>query len=208
MMPLEHEKKIRQAHIAREVIEVVLLVLVISFAIKLSIDTRTIIGDSMKPSLPPGQLVMVNKIAYVFGSPQRGDVIVLYYPLDTSQAFIKRIVGLPGDTIQVSPTNVTVNGHLISEPYILEPVNSTVGTVTLGPSEYWVMGDNRRVSCDSRSWGVLDRKYIIGKVTFVYWPAKDIHGVNTHSDAFTQISDVKPTKGATTFVASPNGCQP
>ncbi len=191
-MSLEHEKKMRRAHITREVIEVILLVVVISVAIRLSIDTRFVEGDSMEPSLPPSQLVMVNKLAYLFGSPQRGDVIVLYFPLDTTKQFIKRIIGVPGDTISLTPSGVSVNGHPLSEPYITKEQNNQVGTITLGPNQYWVMGDHREVSCDSRSWGPLPRSDIIGKVTLVYWPLNKIHGVNTYESTFAGISDQKP----------------
>jgi signal peptidase I len=194
MMSLEHEKKMRRAHITREVIEVILLVVVISVAIKLSIDTRFVEGDSMEPSLPPSQLVMVNKLAYLFGSPQRGDVIVLYFPLDTTKQFIKRIIGVPGDTIDLSPTEIKVNGHPIAEPYVTKEINSQVGSVTLGPDQYFVMGDHREVSCDSRSWGPLPKSDIIGKVTLIYWPLNKIHGVNTYESTFSGIPDEKPTK--------------
>lgn len=207
MTPYEQEKKIRQAHIAREVIEVILLVVVISVAIKLSIDTRFVSGDSMMPGLPPGQLVMVNKLAYVFGSPQRGDIIVFNYPLNPQEQFIKRIIGLPGDTIHIDPTQVTVDGQVLSEPYISKPSNDHVGTITLGPNQYWVMGDHRDVSCDSRSWGELPRDDIIGKVTIVYWPINAIHGVNTYSDTFANIHQTAGTKPENSFPQT-NDCLP
>lgn len=196
MMSLEHEKKMRRAHITREVIEVILLVVVISVAIRLSIDTRFVEGDSMEPNLPPSQLVMVNKLAYLFGSPQRGDVIVLYFPLDTSKQFIKRIIGIPGDRIDLKPGEVSVNGHPIAEPYVTKEQNAQVGSVTLGPDQYFVMGDHREVSCDSRSWGPLPKNDIIGKVTLVYWPLSKIHGVNTYESTFAGIPDQKATKAS------------
>ena len=207
MTPYQQEQKIRRAHIAREVIEVVLLVAVISVAIKLSIDTRFVQGDSMLPNLPPGQLIMVNKLGYVFGAPQRGDVIVFNYPLNPKEQFIKRIIGLPGDTVEIDPTEVKVNGHLLTESYISNPVSNIVGQVTLGPNQFWVMGDHREVSCDSRSWGPLPRADIIGKVTIVYWPISAVHGVNTYSATFAQIPNVTPTKSAGTFVTA-NDCLP
>jgi len=193
----------------REVIEVVLLVAVISLSIRLTIATQRVVGPSMEPNFHQDQLVMVNKLAYIFGSPQRGDVIVFYYPNDTSQIFIKRIIGLPGDTIQVTPGTFSVNDHLLSEKYISSPVSSQVRTCKLGKDNFYVMGDNRPVSDDSRTWGVLDRKYIIGKVTFTYWPFKDLHGINTYSDTFSGIATrTPPAKSSGNTAGTPDSCIP
>jgi signal peptidase I len=193
MIPMEHQAKVRRAHITREIIEVLLLIIVITAAIKLSIDTRVIQEQSMLPGIKPSQLVMVNKLAYVFGSPQRGDVIIFNYPYDTNQVFIKRIIGVPGDTLVITPNSVTVNDHQLNEgSYISQPVNRQVRQCHLGREDYYVMGDNRPVSEDSRAWGVLNKKYIIGKVTFVYWPLNAIHGIDTHSNVFSSIPNKTP----------------
>lgn len=190
----------QQMRMIRDVIEVVLLVAVIFFSIKLSVESRPISGISMQPGLADSQLVMVNKLSYVFGSPQRGDVIIFYYPLDQTQVFIKRIIGLPGDTIQINAKTVAVDGHTLDEPYISSADNCAVAigdctarSIKLGPSQYWVMGDNRPNSDDSRTWGTLDRKLIIGKAEFVWWPTNSAHGIDTHRQTFANISDRAPS---------------
>lgn len=186
----------RTRALMREAVEVVLLVAVIFFGIRLSIESRPIDGSSMFPGLHDKQNVLVNKLAYVFGKPQRGDVIIFYYPLqpDEEHVFIKRVIGLPGDMITLTPTTVAVNGHVLQEPYIQAPINSGVSTqpVKLGPNEYWAMGDNRPNSDDSRYWGVLNRKYIIGQAEFVWWPTNAIKMIPTYRPIYTSVAG-RPT---------------
>jgi signal peptidase I len=126
-------------------------------------------GSSMEPSILPNQYVLVDKISYRLGQPQRGDVIVFNYPLAVDRDFIKRVMGLPGETISIDHGVVSIDGRPLTEPYIAAPPTST-GTWKLGPNEYFVMGDNRNNSSDSRSWGPLERKYLIGKAVLTYWP--------------------------------------
>lgn len=186
--------------LARDIVEVVLLVAVIFFGIRLSIESRPIDGGSMLPGLHTAQNVLVNKLAYVFGKPQRGDVIIFYYPIqpDEEHVFIKRVIGVPGDTITLTPTTVAVNGHVLQEPYILAPINSGVSTepIKLGPDQYFAMGDDRPNSCDSRYWGVLNRKYIIGQAEFVWWPTNAIEVIPTYRSVFSSIANRPPTPNA------------
>jgi len=126
-------------------------------------------GDSMEPSLLNGQFVVVNRLAYTFSMPQRGDIIVFRFPLSPERRFIKRVIGLPGDEVQVHDGEVFVNGELISEPYLAtEPAYS--GDWRVGQDEVFVLGDNRNNSSDSQNWGALGIEAIIGKAILVYWP--------------------------------------
>jgi signal peptidase I len=187
-----HKKSAQYLRIGRELIELIILVVLITTAIRITIETRSITQQSMEPNYEQGELVVINKLAYTFGFPQRGDVIVFHYPLDPEQPFIKRIIGIPGDTVTIDAKTISVNDHILTEPYIRQTVNKASGVCQLGKDDYFVMGDNRPVSVDSRSWGVLNRKYFIGKVSFVYWPANSIRGINTYSDTFKDILSHQP----------------
>ncbi len=153
----------------REVIETILLTVLIYAAVNFATGRFKVEGSSMEPSVHPNQYVLVDKITYRLSAPQRGDVVVFNYPLATDRDFIKRIIGLPGETVTVSNGVVSVNGQALTEPYIAAPPVSG-GTWRLGPNQYFVMGDNRNNSSDSRSWGPLERKYLIGKAVLTYWP--------------------------------------
>ncbi len=153
----------------REIIETVILTVIIYAVVNFATGRFKVEGSSMEPSVHPGQYVLVDKVSYRLGQPQRGDVVVFNYPLATDRDFIKRIIGLPGETVSVANGVVQVNDHALKEPYIAAPP-LTGGTWTLSPDQYFVMGDNRNNSSDSRSWGPLDRKYLIGKAVLVYWP--------------------------------------
>ena len=128
-------------------------------------------GASMEPNFEDGEYLIINEIDYRLEEPQRGDVIVFRYPLDPSEYFIKRIVGLPGDVIEIDRGQITINGKKMEEPY-LDLYLETYGKVhiSLGPDEFYVLGDNRSASSDSRRWGVLPRRNIIGKVWLRGWP--------------------------------------
>ncbi len=189
---MNHQARIYRMHIAREIAEVIILVAVIVVSVRLSIDTRTITEESMMPSLHNSDIVMVNKLAYLFGSPQRGDVIIFYYPFNTSVVFIKRIIGVPGDTLVVTPNSVSINGIKLNEPYVSSETSYQVGTWVLGANQYFVMGDNRGPSCDSRMWGVLDKKFIIGKVVIMYWPLNHAHFINEYHQVFSSIPSHAP----------------
>jgi signal peptidase I len=155
--------------VLREIIETVVLTIVIYAAVNFATGRFRIESISMAPNLQPGQYVIVDKLSYRFGSPQRGDVVVFQYPLAPDKDYIKRIIALPGETISIANGVVIVGGQALAEPYIASlPLQG--GTWTLGPDQYFVMGDNRNNSSDSRSWGPLARQYLIGKAVLVYWP--------------------------------------
>lgn len=135
-------------------------------------------GDSMEPSLNDGQFVVVNKLAYSIleysiRQPQRGDIVVFNFPLNPARRFIKRIIGLPGDRLQVLDGQVFVNGNLLNEPYLAVPPAYN-DQWDIGMGEVFVLGDNRNNSSDSQNWGALAMEDIIGKAIFVYWPTESM----------------------------------
>jgi signal peptidase I len=123
----------------------------------------------MEPHLHSGEFVIVNKLAYKFGSPQIGDVIVFHFPRDPKQEYIKRVIGLPGDQVIISNKQVKINGRVLDEPYIAaQPVYQGSWTVT--EDSLFVLGDNRNNSSDSHNWGLVPLSSVVGKALFVYWP--------------------------------------
>lgn len=128
-------------------------------------------GASMEPNFEDGQYLIINEIGYRFEKPERGDVIVFRYPLDPSEYFIKRVIGLPGDMVEIDDGRVFVNGNELEESYIPRGVFTYGKTkISLSPTEYYVLGDNRPASSDSRRWGVLPARNIVGRVWLRGWP--------------------------------------
>jgi signal peptidase I len=182
-----------RATFARELIETVVLTAVVFFVVTFTVRPYRVEGVSMQPGLQNNDLVVVSQIAYDFGGqPQRGDVIVLHPPSDPSTVYVKRVIGLPGDQLFITPDTVSVNGHKLDETYIqlLDPnamENQPLGKITLGPGQYFVMGDNRQNSTDSRVFGYVPRQNIIGKAEFIFWPLPMIHGIPTYSNIFSGV---------------------
>lgn len=143
-------------------------------------------GQSMVPSFESGEYVLTDKISYRIGDPERGDVIVFHAPptancpVGTGCDFIKRVIGKPGETIEVKEDAIFVDGKELNEPYIPEEFDILPGAftrdraITLGDDEYFVSGDNRPYSSDSRAWGPIERRDIVGRAFFRYWPADKI----------------------------------
>ena len=129
-------------------------------------------GTSMMPRLEDQERIFVNKFFYRFGEIERGDIVVFRFPLDPSKSYVKRIVGLPGDEIEVREGVLHVNGQSVAEPYV-EPYyrdRTTHPPQSVPPDHYFVLGDHRNTSNDSRTWGTVARRYIVGKAVFAYWP--------------------------------------
>lgn len=157
----------------RELVETILLTLVIFFIIRFAVENYKIEGYSMLPNFQDGQFLLVNKISYMIGHPQRGDVIVFHFPLNTTKNYIKRVIGLPGEKIQVKQGRVYVNDLLIEErypPHGLNEADYDWGPSTVAADEYFVLGDNRPESSDSHYWGSVPAKDIVGKAWITYWP--------------------------------------
>jgi len=129
-------------------------------------------GTSMVPLLSDQERIFVNKFVYRFEPIQRGDVVVFWYPLDRSKSFIKRVVALPGEEVEMRDGKLYVNGRLLSEQFVPKEYldSSTFGPYTIPPDEYFVMGDHRSSSNDSRVFGPVPREAIYGKAVFAYWP--------------------------------------
>ena len=179
----------KRSQLVREIVETVALTVLIFLVIRFVIQSYHVEGASMQTTLTSDNFVIVNKVSYLFHAPQRGDVIVFHYPLDTTRDFIKRVIGLPCDTIAVDSTTVTVNGVTLKEPYVKTPFNPVANKWVIPANEYFVMGDNRQVSDDSRDWGCVPKDFIVGKAVAVYWPSKDWAIINTYPQVYTQIKD-------------------
>ena len=164
----------RRYRILREIIETITLTLLMFLIIRFAVQNFRVDGMSMEPTLHNQEYILVNKAAYVFHAPQRGDVIVFEYPLDPQVDYVKRIIAIPGDVISVVGEKVTVDGVILHEPYInqhdlvnpFQPITNRV----VPSNNYFVMGDNRGNSSDSRQWGFVPRQNIIGVATFIYYP--------------------------------------
>jgi signal peptidase I len=133
-------------------------------------------GTSMMPRLANDERILINKFVYRFEPIQRGDIVVFWYPLDPSKSYIKRVVGLPGERVSVAEGRVYINGQPLRESYLpAEYFDRQSYPVTLvEANHYYVLGDHRESSNDSRLWGTVDRKYIYGKAVFVYWPFSQV----------------------------------
>jgi len=131
-------------------------------------------GTSMMPQLYDQERIFINKFVYQFETIQQGDVVVFWYPLDTSKSYIKRVIGLPGDVVRISGGKVLVNGKVLREPYVAAEYFDlqSYPPLKVQPDHYFVMGDHRNSSNDSRAWGTVARNYIYGKAVLVYWPMK------------------------------------
>src|SRR6266545_4233542 len=131
-------------------------------------------GTSMMPTLTDQERIFINKFTYHFGlgSIERGDMVVFWFPLDPSKSYIKRVIGVPGDRVNIDAGQVYVNGRTLSEGYVPDDYRDRVSWEEhkVPPGEYFVLGDHRSSSSDSRTWGFVKRDAIYGKAVFVYWP--------------------------------------
>ena len=132
-------------------------------------------GTSMEPRLEPQDRLFVNKFVYHFSDIRRGDIVVFWYPKDRSKSFIKRVIGLPGDRVEIRSGTVFVNGEKLSEPYLQGQLEVESHRSEVIPSQqYFVLGDHRNFSSDSRDWGTVPRQNIFGEAVFRYWPPRKI----------------------------------
>jgi len=163
-----------------DILETLLLSVVLFFLINAVSARIRIDGSSMEPNLHHGEFVIVSKINYRFGEPERGDVVVFDFPRNITQEYIKRVIGLPGEHIMVEDGNVYVNEIILSEPYlIMEPRYE--GEWVVPEDTLFVLGDNRNNSSDSHTWGMVPMNNVIGEALVVYWPPSSwglINGTN------------------------------
>lgn len=154
----------------------------------------------MLPLLEEGEMLLVNKLVYnsvdmqrlsrlvpfweskeksplyIFHPPNRGDVVVFHFPLDLKREFVKRVIGLPGDQVEIKSGVVYINGRELPEPYLSPAISKqhSIDSIKLSKDQYFVLGDNRTASNDSRDWGPVPKENIVGKVWFVYWPTSNL----------------------------------
>ena len=152
--------------------DVLLAILISGFIIVFLYQPVRVEGTSMLPMLEDQDRLFINKMAFRIGDVHRGDVIVFQYPRDHTKSYIKRVIGLPGDVVGIDHGRVTLNGHTLNEPYVPARFadDRSQPEMKIPPQEYFVMGDHRSISSDSREFGPVDRNLIFGKAAFVYWP--------------------------------------
>jgi signal peptidase I len=131
-------------------------------------------GSSMAPGIHDGDRIVIDHLSYVLGEVRRGDIVVLEYPLDPTVDYIKRVIGLPGDEIRIDGDRVSVNGRPIEEPYVTSSDPRTHLALTVQPGTYFVLGDNRPHSSDSREFGLVPRENLVGKVDLRVWPPRRV----------------------------------
>jgi signal peptidase I len=164
-----------------EIIQFSIIAMIIVVPIRMFVAQPFIVsGDSMVDTFESGQYLIVDQVSYHFGDPTRGEVVIFRYPKDPSKFFIKRIIGVPGDTVKIEDAQVTIineehpDGVLLDEWYVDAMEPAPVFEETLGEREYFVMGDNRNQSSDSRSWGVLSEERIVGRAFLRLFPPHTI----------------------------------
>jgi signal peptidase I len=156
-----------------ETLQTIILAVVLYFLIDTVVARVRVENISMEPTLQSGEFVLVNKLAYKIGDIRRGDIIVFHYPQDPSQDYIKRIIGVAGDVVDVHDQTVFVDGQALVEPYIMaKPLYD--GTWTVPPNDLFVLGDNRNESSDSHYWGFVPDANVVGRALVIYWPLNDL----------------------------------
>ena len=186
------EKRYR---LIREVIETIVLTLLMFLVIRFAVQNFNVDGTSMEPNLHNTELILVDKWTYLFHPPVRGDVIVFIAPPHPELDYVKRVVGVPGDIVTVRGTTVIVDGVTLNETYV-NPRNQgnpfaskDITNWKVPAGDYFVLGDNRAVSSDSRDWGYVPVKNIIGRAALVYWPlGQDNNGfLKNYSSVFAKV---------------------
>ena len=179
--PLESSRPGRFRTIIRgvwEILQMLILALVLYFAIDSVVARVRVQKISMEPTLQPEEILLVNKLAHRFGEIRHGEIITFHYPLDPQLDYVKRVIGLPGDRIEVGNSQVFVNSRQLYEPYISAPPEYE-GVWEVPEGSLFVLGDNRNPSADSHVWGFVPMENVIGKVIAVYWPITHIRVITT-----------------------------
>jgi signal peptidase I len=163
-----------------DILETLLLSVVLFFVINALSARIKIDGSSMEPNLHHGEFVIVSKVNYRIGEPERGDVVVFDFPRNITEEYIKRIIGLPGERIHVEDGNVYVDDILLSEPYLMVTPQYE-GEWIVPENALFVLGDNRNNSSDSHNWGMVPMENVIGEALLIYWPPANwglVNGAN------------------------------
>ena len=198
--------------VIREIIETIILSLLLFIGIQFAVQTYQVEGASMRPTLSQGQYLLVNKLVYrhlnvggaesaltgdaqtqdtrlyPFHPPQHGEVIIFNFPNDPSRDFVKRVIGAPGDTVEIRAGRTFVNGKMLEESYAELDALDEMHAVKVPPNAYFVMGDNRLHSNDSRDWGNVPLENVVGRAWVRYWPPHQISLFPTEQ-AFSNSSE-------------------
>lgn len=159
----------------REVLETLIPAVLLAVVINLFLAQATrVFGQSMEPNLHTDQRIVVEKLSYRFHLPQRGDVVVLRLPSNTTELLIKRVIALPGDTMEIHEGQVWVNGQAVDEPYLTQPTMGMMAPQVIPDGHVFVLGDNRGFSNDSRAFGPVPLEHIVGHAWLSYWPPDQI----------------------------------
>jgi signal peptidase I len=156
------------------------IALIIFFALRTTVQAYKVVETCMEPNYVEGEWILASKATYWFHEPERGDVIILHPPFDTEEVYIKRLIGLPGDTVEIKGGVVYIDGIALEEPYIKEAPSYTFPLTELGEDEYFVLGDNRNNANDSHTGWTTTREDIIGKAWFSYWPPSEWGGADNY----------------------------
>ncbi|MBA7473365.1 Signal peptidase IB [subsurface metagenome] len=154
----------------REILSTIILAVIIFVLLQTTFQTFIVIQCCMEPNFQEGQRLIINKVVYHFHEPEMGDVIILHPPFNPETTFIKRIIALPGDTVEIKMGAVYVDGYPLDEPYIKEPPSYIMREREVPADNYFVLGDNRNNANDSHIWGTVPRENIVGKVWLSIWP--------------------------------------
>jgi signal peptidase I len=169
-----------------DILETIVLAVVLYFGINAVSARVRVDGFSMRPTLEDGEYILVNKLAYKTGEPVRGDIVVFIFPVNPQEDLIKRVIGLPGESISVHNGLVSVNGVPLSEPYIAAPP-AYDGDWVVPEGQLFVLGDNRNDSRDSHQWGLLPIENVIGRAMVIYWPPEQWQVINHDEQAFAGL---------------------
>jgi signal peptidase I len=159
--------------ILRDIAITLAIALVIFLVLRATVQAYKVIETCMEPGYVEGEWLLASKATYWFHEPERGDVIILEPPIDIDEVYIKRLIALPGDTVEIKDGLVYVDGIALEEPYIKEAPTYTFPPTELGDDEYFVLGDNRNNANDSHTGWTITRDDIIGKAWFTYWPVSE-----------------------------------
>jgi signal peptidase I len=160
-----------------DTVETILLAVILFLVINALSARVRVENISMKPTLQPGEFLLVNRVAYKIGEPEIGDIIVFHAPGASDLDYIKRVIGLPGDKVRISEGVVYVNDQPLYEPYIADPPRYT-GDWDVPPGQLFVLGDNRNNSSDSHMWGFVPYEDIVGRALLIYWPLQEATFLN------------------------------
>lgn len=170
----------RYALAFKELLESVIIAIILALIIRTFLfQFFWIPSHSMEPTLLINDRIIVTRFSYWFNEPQRGDVVVFKYPLDPKKDYVKRLIGLPGEKIQIINSKLYINDILVEESYLPEGLKfGDFGPIQVPEGNYFMMGDNRNNSSDSRVWGFVEEDLLIGKAQFIYWPLGRMGRVN------------------------------